>query len=339
MFKKTVVLISLLTISATSLFAVQRVVLAEYFTGTWCPYCPSAYLGLANLKNQVKDSVTVLAYHRSDAFTVPEVNVRYSYYSCTGVPTVLFDGVLRRVGGYSNQNQPMNYRDLFDTRKVISAPVQITLSDANFSFTTGAGSVRINMNNVSSSIVEGNLRFVMVGKETTYAWQNQSKLYDVVLGMFPDNATGEPLSLNPGEQFSRSYNYTIPTAWRGMTCAIVAFLQNNTNKEVYNACELEARTGIEETHQELLSINTLSFANPVSKQVKFYFNKPITADLNLTIYDVSGQTVKTLNNFLGRNEITWDLTDTKGRKVKSGTYFIISEAKDQKFIHKLVVAK
>lgn len=339
MYKKIFVLIFLLLISVTSLIAVQRVVLVENFTATWCPYCPSAYLGLANLKNQVRDSVTILAYHRSDAFTVPEVNVRYSYYSCTGVPTVLFDGVLRRVGGYSNQNQPMYYRDLYDSRQSVPAPIELTLDRTSFNPFSGNGAVSVTINNVSTSIIEGNLRCVMVGKETTYAWQNQSKLYDVVLGMFPNNANGELLSLNPGEQLLRSYNYSIPTAWREMSCAIVAFLQNNTTKEVYNACEVEARAGIEETHQELISINTISFTNPVSKQAKFYFDNPITQDLNLSIYDASGKIVKTLNNFLGKNEIVWDLTDARGRKVKSGIYFVKCVQKNQKNIYKLVIAK
>lgn len=337
MYKKVFVLTALLVISSTPLFAVQRVVLAEDFTGTWCQYCPGAQMGLQILQGQVGDSLAILAYHSSDPFTIPEYGIRASYYGVSGIPHVRIDGVLSRIGGY--YNQPVNYRDLYDIRQAIPAPVQISLSNATFNPLSGSGVVSVSVNNVSTGNIAGNLRLAMVGKDTTYSWQSQTHLYDVVLGMFPNAAAGEAISLHASETFSNNYNYTIPVGWRGMSCAVVAFLQDDVTKEVYNASEADTRAGIEEKNQELLIINNLTFSNPLTKKAKFYFNAPKTEGLSLSIYDVSGMLVKTFNNFSGKNEIVWDLNDTRGRTVKSGIYFVTCDFQDQTTIHKLVIAK
>ena len=80
--------------SAGSVWAVQRTVVAEEFTGTWCYYCPGAMMGLHNLLLEVGDSLAVVAYHLSDAFTVPGCTSRQSYYNVTGIPDVWFNKCL-----------------------------------------------------------------------------------------------------------------------------------------------------------------------------------------------------------------------------------------------------
>ncbi|MEO0092540.1 MAG: Omp28-related outer membrane protein [candidate division WOR-3 bacterium] len=339
MVKRVFILVALLVISSTPLRAVQRTVLAEDFTGTWCQYCPGAQMGLQILKSQVRDSLAILAYHLNDPFTVPECNTRSSYYGVSGIPHVKFDGVLTRVGGY--YNQPVDYRDLFNIRQTVPAPVQITLANATFNLITGNGEVSVTVRNNSTTAISGNLRLAMVGKETTYAWQSQSRLYDVVLGMFPNAANGEFVSLNVNETFSRSYNYTIPAAWRNMPCAIVAFLQDDVSKEVYNAYELDTRPNCigEDNAWSIQNQKFVTFSNPVSDQAKFYFNINSTAIFNLSIYDSSGRLINTLTNSSRSNEIVWNLTDQKDRSVKPGIYFIQFKINNQKYMDKLVVAK
>lgn len=217
-------------------FSQQRVVIAEEFTGTWCPYCPGAQMGLRNLKQEVGDAVAIIAYHYNDPFSIPEVNVRVSYYGVTGYPTVIFDGVLRRVGGYPNQ--PVPYRDLFDQRIIVAPLVDIQLRILNYNRNTGMGQVEVTVTNLTS-FVEGYLRCALIGKETLYYWQNQTHLYDICLDMFPNDANGQYLSLQMGQSFCDTYDFTISYGWRQKECSIVAFFQDNSTQEIHNGKEVE----------------------------------------------------------------------------------------------------
>ncbi len=217
-------------------FSQQRVVIAEEFTGTWCPYCPGAQMGLRNLKQEVGDLVAIIAYHLSDPFSIPEASARQSYYGVTGIPTVIFDGVLRRVGG--SANQPVPYRDLFDQRIIVAPLVDINLRVLNYNRNTGMGQVEVTVTNLTS-FVEGYLRCAAVGKETLYYWQGQDHLYDVCLDMFPNDAGGQYLSLQMGQSFCDTYDFTIPYGWRERECSIVAFFQDNSSQEIHNGKEVD----------------------------------------------------------------------------------------------------
>ncbi|MCS7258357.1 MAG: hypothetical protein NZ601_03185, partial [candidate division WOR-3 bacterium] len=294
-------------------YAAQRTVLAEQFTGTWCQYCPGAQMGLRNLRNQVRDSLTVLAYHLSDPFTVPECNTRATYYGVSGIPHVKFDGVLTRIGG--SNTQPVNYRDLFDARRAVPPLVDIILTNTGYNLQTGTGIVLTRVTNIAATSITGNLRFAVVGKETAYAWQGQTHLYEIVLGMFPNGATGEQITLNPGEYLLRSYNYTIPQAWRSRQCAIVAFVQNDGTKEVYNAREMTIYPlGIKDSYTSTTGNEIMVFSNPVCNNVRFVWGQNNLPGVSLKIYDSQGKIIKTFRN-IRTTELIWDFTDEFGNKV------------------------
>jgi thiol-disulfide isomerase/thioredoxin len=235
-------------------YSAERNVLAEDFTGTWCPYCPGAQMGLRNLKNEVGERVVIIAYHYNDPFSVPEVYTRVSYYGVTGYPTVWFDGVLRRVGGYPNQ--PVYYGDLFAQRATTESPIIMDLNILSYNQNTGEGQVKVHITNELNTPVSGYLRCAMVGLDTFYYWQTQESLFDVCLGMFPNGASGELVTVMPFDTLSRIYNFTIPAGWRYRRCSIAAFLQDDNTHEVQNAKEvLLPITGIKERLPIKLAIN------------------------------------------------------------------------------------
>lgn len=229
-------LVIFLLLSSFKLFSQQRVVIAEQFTGTWCPYCPGAQMGLRNLKQEVGDSVAIIAYHLSDPFSIPEASARQSYYGVRYVPTVRFDGVLEIVGGH--QTQPVNYRPYFDQRIIVAPLIEIELRVLNYNRNTGIGQAEVTINNISNSFVEGYLRCALVGKETLYYWQNQTHLYEICLDMFPNDASGQYVSLQMGQSFCDTYDFIIPYGWRNRECSIVAFLQDDNTKEIHNGKEV-----------------------------------------------------------------------------------------------------
>jgi YVTN family beta-propeller protein len=70
----------------------------------------------------------------------------------------------------------------------------------------------------------------------------------------------------------------------------------------------------------------LSGANPARVESRLGFQTSRTGPVRLQIYDVMGRCVTTLlsspSEQAGRFEETWDLLDSRGRRVSSGTYFV-----------------
>uniref|UniRef100_A0A7V5XZJ8 Omp28-related outer membrane protein n=1 Tax=candidate division WOR-3 bacterium TaxID=2052148 RepID=A0A7V5XZJ8_UNCW3 len=237
-------------------YSAERNVLAEDFTGTWCPYCPGAQMGLRNLKNEVGERVVIIAYHYNgrDPFYIPETQIRGSYYGVIYIPTVWFDGVLYRTGG--SPNQPIYYGDLFSQRATTESPIIMDLNILSYNQNTGVGQVKVHITNELNTPVSGYLRCAMVGLDTFYYWQTQESLFDVCLGMFPNGASGELVTVMPFDTLSRIYNFTIPAGWRYRRCSIAAFLQDDNTHEVQNAKEvLLPITGIKERLPIKLAIN------------------------------------------------------------------------------------
>lgn len=76
---KNLGVVVLALIIGTGLYGVPKTPIAEEFTGTWCPYCPGAARGLDELFERAYDTLIVVAYHYSDAFSFPEGNQRISF--------------------------------------------------------------------------------------------------------------------------------------------------------------------------------------------------------------------------------------------------------------------
>lgn len=222
--------------------AALRTVLAEEFTGTWCPWCPSAMQGLYNLEQQVGNRVAVVAYHVNDPFQVPGCLDRRTYYNITGYPTVMFDGVIRVVGGAP---EPVNYQPYYNQRQGIPSPVTMVLALLSYDGASGQGTVRAEIyNEPENPTLSAALRYVAVGDDTLYSWQGFDHLYYTALHIFP-SAQGVPLVLEPGVVTVDVQPFQLPPGWRDRACTIVAFLQDDTTREVLQAARLGEVTPVE----------------------------------------------------------------------------------------------
>ncbi|MGQ0721768.1 MAG: beta-propeller fold lactonase family protein [Candidatus Eiseniibacteriota bacterium] len=70
----------------------------------------------------------------------------------------------------------------------------------------------------------------------------------------------------------------------------------------------------------------LSGANPARSESRLAYQMSRTGPVQLRVFDVMGRCVRTLisspSEQAGRFERTWDLLDSRGRRVSSGTYFV-----------------
>ena len=66
------------------------------------------------------------------------------------------------------------------------------------------------------------------------------------------------------------------------------------------------------------------FPNPFNSKINFLINLQDNSNIQLSIYNLLGQKIRTMNNFHrmpGINEITWDAISDGGGEIAAGTYF------------------
>jgi hypothetical protein len=82
--------------------------------------------------------------------------------------------------------------------------------------------------------------------------------------------------------------------------------------------------------------------NPFNPSTQIQFALPKDAQVNLSVYNVLGQHVKTLVNDMmraGMQNVTWDGTDNTGSVVASGVYFYKLSAGDFSDTKKMLLLK
>lgn len=210
---------------------VPRLVIAEEFTGTWCPYCPGAMNGLHALHNQVgPERMGVVASHLQDPFALIAGQDRAVLYGVSGIPDVWFDGTVHRVGGTTSS--PVSYTSEYNQRASVPAPVSLWLMLAEYDVATGSGTVEARCRNVGSQTIDARLVVVMTGVDTAYTWLTMNHLYNTAIS-FPAGSTGTPLFLAPGQSETVATAFSTPAAWGERERELVAFVQSPATKEIH----------------------------------------------------------------------------------------------------------
>ncbi|MBN3035823.1 MAG: hypothetical protein JW861_09575 [Bacteroidales bacterium] len=234
--KKHLLLFVILAVSAT-LFAQQvprEEVVLEIGTGTWCPYCPGAAMGADDLIAN-GCHVAVMENHNGDSFANVYSNARNSYYAISGYPTAKFDGLLTKVGGSHTQSMYAQYLPLYNQRIAIPSPFTIEMSGNH---TGNDYTVQLNITKVASYSGSNLVAHLsLTESEIMYSWQGQSKLNFVNRLMAP-SASGTPLNFTGGNTQVVVLNFTFNPSWVSNHCELVAFIQANSNKEIYQGIKL-----------------------------------------------------------------------------------------------------
>ncbi|MEE2907282.1 MAG: hypothetical protein VX527_05550 [Planctomycetota bacterium] len=88
-------------ISAAASADCGRTVMFEQFTASWCGPCQNVGYALGDLTDNFPNQMQSIQMHIWDSsygFDEPWCESRATYYGVTGIPTVIVDGVIKRVG-------------------------------------------------------------------------------------------------------------------------------------------------------------------------------------------------------------------------------------------------
>lgn len=340
--KKTLILLVLLFALPLTLPAVDRVVVVEVFTGTWCPYCPGAAMGVDDLSEEHQGKLLAIEYHIGDGFENVEAGTRQNYYGSgvvSGYPTAIFDGLLSVVGGSSTTSMFFRYTPKYNTRAIVEPPLTISLSKATGYAAGTSGTIIATIKNVSTSDVSGTVHFTVTESHIPYKWQTLDTLDFVERTMLP-NASGEAITLAPGEKKVISRAFTINTSWPSFTkdanIEFGCFVQG-ANKEIYQAA-VSGFSELPAAVEEYTSPAAFSIMVPgvISTTGSIKFSLSTGSAVKLSLFDSTGRLVKTICS--GRYEAGTHAVELSADGLASGVYFVSSYMNGQSELHKVVIS-
>ncbi len=211
-------------------YTTQRdMVVVEIATGTWCTYCPGAALGADDLITN-GCSVAVVENHNGDPFAYAGSDARNNYYSVPGFPTAIFDGQQQFVGGDHTQSMYQYYLPIYESRVPINSAYTLSI------FGDHSGNdydLTVRVHKVATTPPYNNivLQLALTESDIQYNWQGQTHLNFVSRTMAPD-ANGTPLDFSSGDIQDIDLSFTMGANWVSDNCELVAFIQNNDDKEI-----------------------------------------------------------------------------------------------------------
>lgn len=309
-------------------------VLLEVWTGTWCQWCPCGHT-IVNTIMTNRPLTLALEYHGGST-SDPWYNFNGSnILSLLGDSYGYPGGVVgRRTGALGRTSwagqvytQSTNFpapMSLWYTRNYNPSTRLLTVTAYGTSFRNIDTATNINF-----VVYENNLIYPQTGNASCTGGSNYVHKY-VVRNMV-NGATGEPFTTGSwpaGTVVTKTWNYTIPTAWVADNIGFGVFVYSNigtfglenaslqTNKGV----AIDPPTGIG-TQNETVGSYSLSqnFPNPFNPTTNIKFSIPKNAQTYLKIYDVLGNEVSTyFDEFL--NAGTYNIL-FEAQNLSSGIYY------------------
>jgi len=310
------------TDSATIAGGVQRnLVLLEEGTGTWCPYCPGAAMGLEQLFDEGHE-IAVIAYHEGDPYETSESLNRLSYYSITSYPSVLFDGGNIVEGGNATLSMYSSYRPLFDAKILVPSLHSLTLDVEQTGTTTFTATVLAQQ---FSDYYPGPFKLYGVLTESSIMvnWQNQNHLDFVFRKIFP-STSGITVDFSGSTIFSTTIDFEINSSWVKDNCEFIVFMQYDNNKTVLQTAKVDMSTVI--SVDEHAAPQVIVRPNPASDFVSIYAENL----KNVRIISLTGQIV--MQHIANSNEIHLNI-----ESLPSGVYMIQVESANEITTRKLIV--
>ena len=222
--KKTLLAIVLLLLATIGFAqsASRNMVVMEVITGTWCPNCPPAALGVDDLLEN-GDSVAVIENHNGDAYANTYSNARNNMYNTSGVPSATFDAVTGIVGVYTGSTMFPYYHPLYLSRKATPAPLTIEMSETHTGLDYNVTVTLTRLSTISSTNLK--LVFAVTESHIPKNWMGLHEVNFVNRKMVPD-ATGTTINFSGGSVQTVHLSFSMDPSWNLKNCEFVAFLQN-----------------------------------------------------------------------------------------------------------------
>ena len=307
---KNIVSTLLVCLFSVAAFGQNRLVLVEHFTQASCGPCATQNPALKTLLDANNTKVVALKYQTSwpgvdpmNAANPTEAAARVQYYNVTGVPNSVMDGSGPGSPGSIVTTSTINNR--YNT----AAPLNIT---ASHQWTPGYDSIQIGVfvaNAGTATVSSGaagslKLHVAIIEEEVNYpsapGSNGEKDFYQVMRKMVP-NASGTSMadSWTAGQTQMFVFTVAAPSYLANLNkVAVVAFIQDNSNKSVLNASRTTATTiaGLPDIGVNAFTAATSGLCNGTTSPMVTIKNEGSLAITSATVaYAVNGGTPVTQN--------------------------------------------
>jgi thiol-disulfide isomerase/thioredoxin len=322
-------------------YVTQKIPLYEHFTSNTCGPCASFNPGFqdlldANNVNSIVDGKTNAIKYQvnypgaADQSFNDEVDQRHTYYGVTGVPTAHIDGV---VTGSSQTN--------LDQRSAIPC-----FLDINGTAVTNDGlNVEVNATISSFSDDYQNTKLYIAIVENEYynnlGSNGETQFYQVHRKMMP-STNGLTVNLSNGStvEIIDSTTFTIGDVvansynlWQGLdNCVVIAFVQNDNTKEVYQSKVIEITGNTVASIVESNELDLSIMPNPASNTITMSLGAT-DQNVQVSIHSITGQKITQLSVEKSSNtqNIPMDISS-----LNSGVYTITLITNNTKLVRKFI---
>lgn len=224
----------------------QRRVMIEEFTNASCGPCAAQNPGFHSLLTQKAAITTVIKYQTAlpgyDPMNLQnpsEVQTRENYYVVTGVPTATINGkyVTNDCNAYDGAPACLSGAEIVAANNNLT-PVTMSIVSA---LSEDKDSVILNVSVTSDAALSGALRLHVAVLEDEINFSSapgtngEKNFYEIMRKMLP-NAGGTSISsFAAGETKNYTFRWPISNFYNLNRMAAIAFLQNNTTKEIYQS--------------------------------------------------------------------------------------------------------
>ena len=180
----------------------QRKVLGENFMRAGCSYCPSVGRAMRQLLEDSPDSFVGYQVHTTDSWATGWGTQRAQFYGVTSVPTVVMDGVLKKVG--SSGTDAANYaalNGLLQTRLGVPTDIAVELGAEEVGTQKYEFTAKVTMDATGTART---LRVLFVHALADYPYASDGRYFNCVR----QGSSGSNVYVEPGESVFVSHSFT-----------------------------------------------------------------------------------------------------------------------------------
>jgi len=174
------------------------------------------------------DAIEYLA--TSGGLGTPESDARMTYYGSNGLPHTLFNGGNLMVGGGTNLIDGSVFGAVVNKMLPDATPLKMSISSFSFDGASAGVTLDLELEGDLPNVANKKLRVAILEDDLIYSGTHY---HNVLRKMLPDQS----LSISSdGETQQISINFTADASWVVENTRLVAFVQDDTSKEIIQSC-------------------------------------------------------------------------------------------------------